>query len=432
MEVSAAGRRVVPGAGHSVPAMNKFLAPAITLVGVPAGLAVTGGNMQTVMTLALAFWLSVAAFFAQRFPRTVLILSLLLVTAMRGSFLVGSGWVWPATAAFVAVVLAGRLRFATVAGGVVLLYGAAWDGFVVLEHGVNWTLGHVGGDALWLAAALAATTAYLNTTRWQREMALRLEQDQHERDLETRRRRAEERVGIARDLHDVVSHTLAVVGVHLNVALDAFDTDPEEARSSLRLAQDVRGQAMTDLKSLVDVLREGGAPAIAEPADGLDGLERLAEQVRSAGLTVSLNEFGERSHVPAAAATAIFRVVQESLTNTVRHAGASRVAVTLRYSPTSVVVDVQDDGHAPDPVIDGNGIAGMRERVAALGGALTAGVGKTGFSVRATIPYGSSDHTGAWARPETSARPERSSHPETSARPEQSSRRQTPDRADQE
>ncbi|MCY1139977.1 sensor histidine kinase [Actinoplanes sp. Pm04-4] len=399
--------------------MNKFLAPTITLVGVPAGLAVTGGNVQTVMTLALAFWLSVAAFFAQRFPRTVLILSLLLVTAMRGSFLVGSGWVWPATAAFVAVVLAGRLRFATVAGGVVLLYGLAWDGFVRLaEHGVDWTLAHVGGDTLWLAAVLAATTAYLNTTRWQREMALRLEQDQHERDLETRRRRAEERVGIARDLHDVVSHTLAVVGVHLNVALDAFDTDPEEARSSLRLAQDVRGQAMTDLKSLVDVLREGGAPAIAEPADGLDGLERLAEQVRAAGLTVSLNEFGERSDVPAAVATAIFRVVQESLTNTVRHAGASRVAVTLRYSPTSVVVDVQDDGHAPDPVIDGNGIAGMRERVAALGGALTAGAGKTGFSVRATIPYGSSDHTGTWAHPETSTRPEQSSRAETSDRTE--------------
>ncbi|MCO8270650.1 sensor histidine kinase [Actinoplanes sp. TRM 88003] len=368
--------------------MNRYLAPALTLVGVPAGLAVTGGNQQTVMTLALAGWLALAACFAPRFPRTVLVLSLSFVIGLRGSNLVDAGWVWPATAAFVVAVLAGHLRFAIAAGGLALLYGAGWDGFVMMEeHSVDWTLAHVGGDALWLAAVLAAATAYLSTRRWQHEMSLRQVQDQHERELEARRRRAEERVGIARDLHDVVSHTLAVVGVHLNVALDAFDTDPEEARSSLRLAQDVRGQAMTDLKSLVDVLRDGAAPIVAEPTDGLGGLDRLAEQVRAAGLTVSVTEFGERSDVPAAVATAIYRVVQESLTNTVRHAGASRVVVTLRYTPTSAVVDVQDDGPASAAVVDGNGIAGMRERVAALGGALTAGPGKTGFSVRATIPY---------------------------------------------
>ncbi|GAA0454407.1 two-component sensor histidine kinase [Paractinoplanes deccanensis] len=366
--------------------MNRYLVSALTLVGVPAGLAITGGNTQTVMSMTLAFWLAVLALFL-RAPRTVLIVSLLLVAGLRGAYLVGSGWVWPATAAFVAVVLAGHLRTAVAAGGVALAYGFAWDGFVVEEHGSTWTLAHVGGETLWLAAALAAATAYRSTVRWQAEVARRLAQDEHERELDARRRRAEERVGIARDLHDVVSHTLAVVGVHLNVALDAFDSDPEEARSSLRLAQDVRGRAMTDLKSLVDVLREGEAPAIAEPADGLDGLERLAEHVRAAGLAVSLNEFGDRTAVPAPVATAVYRVVQESLTNTVRHAGASRVAVTVRYAPTSVVVDVQDDGEPPEHIVDGNGIAGMRERVAALGGALTTGPGRSGFTVRATIPF---------------------------------------------
>jgi signal transduction histidine kinase len=103
-------------------------------------------------------------------------------------------------------------------------------------------------------------------------------------------------------------------------------------------------------------------------------------------LAVSLNEFGERGDVPAPVATAIYRVVQESLTNTVRHAEATRVAVTLRYTPTSVVVDVQDDGRGAGTVVDGHGIAGMRERVAALGGALTADTSRTGFAVRATIP----------------------------------------------
>lgn len=371
----------------------RFLAPALTLVGVPAGLALLDGNFTTVMSFTVAFWLAVLLLFVRRWPLAVLVGSLMCVAAMRIAMLIGTGWVWPATAAFVGVVLAGRLRAAIVAGAITLLFAFAWEGyaepaalgFAGMADGVDTALARVGGETLWLAAVLAAATAYRNTRRWQAEVAQRLAHDEHERELDARRRRAEERVGIARDLHDVVSHTLAVVGVHLNVALDSFDDDPTEARQSLRLAQDVRGRAMTDLKSLVDVLRDGSA-AIAAPADDLDGLDKLADQVRAAGLEVSLTEFGERSDVPAPVATAVYRVVQESLTNTVRHAGASRVVVTLRYAPTSVVADVQDNGCGAAEVVDGNGIAGMRERVAALGGALTAGPGKGGFTVRATIP----------------------------------------------
>ena len=280
--------------------------------------------------------------------------------------------------------LAVRTRAAVVAGACALAYGFVWDCFVDLDHGADWAAAHVGGEALWLAAVLAVAHAYRSTRRWQDEVAARLAQDDHERELDARRRRAEERVHIARDLHDVVSHTLAVVGVHLNVALDAFDSDPDEAKGALRLAQGVRGKAMTDLKALVDVLREGSA--VVEPAAGLDGLERLAEQVRGAGFDVSLTEFGDRGDVPAPVATAVYRVVQESLTNAVRHSGGDRVVVTLRYAPTSVVVDVQDNGAGAATVVDGHGIAGMRERVAALGGALTAGATRAGFAVRAMIP----------------------------------------------
>ncbi len=394
MAVTAAGRRGGTGTGPSVLDMTKelrFGAPVLTLVGVPTGLAITGGNVQAPLTLTLAVWLAGLAFFLPRWPGTVLALSLSTVAAWRTAELTSTGWVWPATAAFAALALAGRLRTAMIAGSVALSFAFLWEGFVDPGQrdagpatGADWTAAHVGGETLWLAAVLAVATAYRNTRRWRQEVAHRLVQDEHERELDSRRRRAEERVDIARDLHDVVSHTLAVVGVHLNVALDSFDTDPAEARQSLRLAQDVRGRAMTDLKSLVDVLRDGSE--IAAPADDLDSLDRLADQVRAAGLQVSLTEFGERSDVPAAVATTVYRVVQESLTNTVRHAGASRVVVTLRYGPTSVVVDVQDNGDGVGEVVDGHGIAGMRERVAALGGALTAGAGKTGFTVRATIP----------------------------------------------
>ncbi|WP_433791467.1 sensor histidine kinase [Actinoplanes sp. CA-252034] len=346
-------------------------AAVLTLVGVPTGLALTGGLGPTVLVSTLAGALALMVSAVRRWPLAVLILTFSTVAAWRMAHLIEAGWVWPATAALVALTLAGRLRTAVIASGFMLVWGLNWDTFVY-PHTGNWVLAHLGGEALWVATALAGATAYRNTLRWRAEVAGRLE-------LEVHRRRAEERVAIARDLHDVVSHTLAVVGVHLNVALDAFDAEPEEARESLRLAQQVRGRAMTDLKALVGVLREGELPA-------LEGLDRLLDQVREAGLEVSFNEFGDPVPVPAPVAAAVYRVVQESLTNTVRHAGAGRVVVTIRYAPDSVLVDVQDNGTGGAGMSDGHGIAGMRERVAALGGALTAGPGRTGFTVRASIP----------------------------------------------
>jgi signal transduction histidine kinase len=374
MRVTTPVRRAGRDPAPSVPGMTTNLtrtAAVLTLIGVPAGLALTGGLGPAVLVSSLATALALMTVAVRRWPLAVLILAFSTVTAWRAAHLIEAGWLWPASAALVALVLAGRLRTAVIAAVLMLVYGANWDVFVD-PHAANWVLAHLGGEALWVAAVLAGATAYRNTLRWRAEVA-------HRFDDETRRRRAEERVEIARDLHDVVSHTLAVVGVHLNVALDAFDTEPEEAKASLRLAQEVRGRAMTDLKALVGVLREGEPPA-------LEGLDRLLGQVREAGLEVSFNEFGDPVAVPAPVAATIYRVVQESLTNTVRHAGARRVVVTIRYAPDSVLVDVRDDGTGGGRTVDGHGIAGMRERVAALGGALTAGPGRTGFTVRASIP----------------------------------------------
>jgi signal transduction histidine kinase len=361
-----------------------WIAAALTLVGVPAGLALTGGSTDSAMAGSLTVWLTLLVLFVRRWPLTVLLMGILSIVAMRGADLVHAGWVWPVTAAFVATTLSGRVRAAVVVGVVTLWYGFIWDYFVRM-HSFDWAVGRIGGEGLWLAAALALTLAYSSTRRWQQEVAARLQQSLHEQQLETRRRRAEERVDIARDLHDVVSHTLAVVGVHLNVALDSFDEEPQEAREALRLAQDVRGRAMTDLKALVNVLREGAADH--SPAAGLEGLAGLAEQVRAAGIEVSHTESGERADVPAPVATAVYRVVQESLTNTVRHARATRAQISVHYEPTGVTVVVGDDGTAAADIIEGHGIMGMRERVAALGGALAAGpAGAGGFRVRATIP----------------------------------------------
>ncbi|MBW6436025.1 sensor histidine kinase [Actinoplanes hulinensis] len=381
MRLTAAVGRAAPPAEPSVPGMTTNLtrtAAVLTLVGVPTGLALTGGLGETVLVGTLAVGLAGLALAARRWPLGVLLISFCTVAAWRVAELITAGWLWPATAALVALVLAGRPRTAIIASVLMLFWGLTWDTFVH-PHSPDWVLAHLGGETLWVAAALAGASAYRNTLRWRAEMAHRITQDEQRRRLEAGRRRAEERVEIARDLHDVVSHTLAVVGVHLNVALDSFDDEPEEAKASLRLAQEVRGRAMTDLKALVGVLREGELPA-------LEGLERLIGRVRDAGLDVSFDEVGDPVEVPAPVATAVHRVVQESLTNTVRHAGATRVRVTLRYAPGSVLVDVHDDGTAAGPTADGHGISGMRERVAALGGALTAGPVKDGFTVRATIP----------------------------------------------
>ncbi|MEV0897536.1 sensor histidine kinase [Actinoplanes sp. NPDC049802] len=353
-------------------------AAVLTLVGVPTGLALTGGLGETVLVGALAVSLAGLVLAARRWPLTVLVLCFCTVASWRVAGLIGAGWLWPATAALVALVLSGRLRTAIIASALMLFWGLNWDTFVH-PHSADWVLAQLGGETLWVAAALAGASAYRSTLRWRAETVHRIAQDEQRRELEAGRRRAEERVEIARDLHDVVSHTLAVVGVHLNVALDAFDEEPEEAKASLKLAQEVRGRAMTDLKTLVGVLREDDLPA-------MESLERLISRVRDAGLHVSFNAVGDPVELPAPVATAVYRVVQESLTNTVRHAGATRVGVTLRYAPGSVLVDVHDDGTTTGPVTDGHGISGMRERVAALGGALTAGPVKNGFTVRATIP----------------------------------------------
>ncbi|MEV4636864.1 histidine kinase [Actinoplanes sp. NPDC049548] len=322
----------------------------------PAGLALTGGSIDTVITGTLAWILALLALLLRRWPVAVLIVSVCTVAALRGAELVGAGWVWPATAAFIAVMLAGRIRTAVITGAVTLGYGFVWDYFVegsTFDHAV----GRVGGEVLWLAAALGLAHAYRSTRRWQDEAAARLRQSLEQQELEARRRRAEERVDIARDLHDVVSHTLAVVGVHLNVALDAFDDEPQEARDAVRLAQDVRGRAMSDLRTLVDVLRfEGG-----EPAPGLDRLDDLVERVRFAGIDVHLKEQGDRASVPAPVATAVHRVVQEALTNTVRHSGATHATVTLTYGARDVVAEIVDNGNGGGEALEGHGATGQRD-----------------------------------------------------------------------
>jgi signal transduction histidine kinase len=363
-----------------------------TAIGVPAGVALTGGTVTWAGAVALGETLALLVLVRRRWPVTVLLTSIAAVIAYRTAGLVDTGWVWPVTVAYVNLVVIGRAGWALAIGAVHLVTAANLDATVVGTDPQS-MFAYLGAEALWLGAVLSVAIAYRNWRRWQDELADRLRREAHERDLDARRRRAEERVRIAHELHDVVSHTLAVVGVHLNVALDTLDAEPGRARAALRLAQDVRGRAMADLKSLVGVLRDDSADEIEAPAAHLDRLGELVERVRSAGITVNLAESGDRSAVPAPVALAAYRVVQEALTNTVRHANATHATVILRYEPTRVTVEVTDDGAGAVPTdgvtTAGHGLAGMRERVAALGGSLDtrpATGDRSGFAVRADLP----------------------------------------------
>jgi signal transduction histidine kinase len=147
----------------------------------------------------------------------------------------------------------------------------------------------------------------------------------------------------------------------------------------------VRGKAMTDLKSLIGVLRDAN-PDDAPAAD-LTAVADLVARMRATGLAVTLDESGDAAAVPAAVALAAYRVAQEALTNTVRHAEATSVTVRLRYDDGEVRVTVTDNGRGPGESTGGHGLAGMRERVAALGGSLSTGPGPAGgYLVDATIP----------------------------------------------
>ena len=204
---------------------------------------------------------------------------------------------------------------------------------------------------------------------------------------EARRRIAEERVRIARDLHDSVAHSLASFSVQAGVGAHVLDERPEDARAALLAIKQASGEALAELRATLGMLRSDEA-APREPAAGLERLPSLVESSRAAGLPVDVVVEGEPRPLPPAVDTAAFRIVQESLTNVIRHAGPARATVAVRLSDAGVEIEVTDDGQgAVNGKGGGHGLAGMGERVALLGGELFAGARRSGgFRVRARLP----------------------------------------------
>ncbi len=227
-------------------------------------------------------------------------------------------------------------------------------------------------------------------TRRLREGRAVLEQRNRELDRErernTQRAVLEERVRIARELHDVVAHHVSVMGIQAGVAHRLFDDRPADAREAVAAVQTGSRQVIAELQRLLGVLREhddAGRPG-REPAPGLDQLPDLVDSVRRAGLPVELAVRG-RPEGPSLELSA-FRIVQEALTNTLKHAGPARATVTVRCADGVVDVEILDDGRGPGGAPPGRGLVGMRERVGLHGGRLETGAGPAGgFRVHAVL-----------------------------------------------
>jgi signal transduction histidine kinase len=244
-----------------------------------------------------------------------------------------------------------------------------------------------------LAAVLLLGEAVRNRRAWAEEVRRRLLRAEEDQEREAERRVQQERLRIAREMHDVLAHTIAAINVQAGVGADVIDDSPAKARASLR---DIRRQsrdAMAELRATVGVLREGATDVPLAPAPGLAELDGLVQTAARAGLRVDVSIAGTARQLPGAVDLAAYRIVQEALTNVVRHAHASTAKVSVGYDPAAVVLEVQDNGsgdaNGATAAHDGHGLIGMRERAAAVGGTLQAGAAPGGgFRVHARLPTG--------------------------------------------
>ncbi|OQD54778.1 two-component sensor histidine kinase [Streptomyces phaeoluteigriseus] len=244
----------------------------------------------------------------------------------------------------------------------------------------------------WTGIGATAGDAVRSRRAVVRAIRERAERAERTREEEARRRVAEERLRIARDLHDVVAHHIALVNVQAGVAAHVMDKRPDQAKEALAHVREASRSALNELRATVGLLRQSGDPeAPTEPAPGLDRLDELAGTFRNAGLQVEVARADHDTRLPAAVGLAAYRVIQEALTNVQKHAGPdARAEVSVVRVGPNIEVTVLDDGAGDAPAPQdggGHGLLGMRERVTALRGTLTTGPRYGGgYRVHAILP----------------------------------------------
>lgn len=320
----------------------------------------------------------------RRYPVAVMVVAYALTLSFQATQHFGGrgGAAWLAVIAAFATAIYLRRRTAALIFLVVAYAVSLWGPMVLGE-------GHAPSAifALSLGAGLAALVGGAELVRLRRQRSLALAQGQREEAL---RQASEERLRLARDLHDIVAHNISLINVQANTALHLMHRQPERAQEALTTIHEVSKQALVELRSVLGVLRDVDHEAPRAPVPGLGQLDALLERSRAAGLAVRMVEEGERRHLPADVDLTAYRILQESLTNCGRHSAGGRATVRLFYGESELCVEVDDDG----PIVrasrtngSGKGITGMSERAQALGGTLHAGPRPGGgFSVRACLP----------------------------------------------
>lgn len=276
-------------------------------------------------------------------------------------------------------------------------------------HGTRvpaWATGYVGAAVLFTAmlsradwqfswGSAGAVFAWVSLVMGVGELAKarrdRAAQAEEARAEQDRRQASEERLKIAREVHDVLAHHVSLINVQSGVALHLIDSQPDQVKEALTAIKQSSKEVLVELRNILGVLRDVDGAAPRHPVASLDQLDRLVERMDTAGLPVTVQVDGEKRPVPKGVDAAALRIVQESLTNTYRHAGPTTATVTLRYRPDELAVQVDDEGRgsADESVGTGSGLTGMRQRVEALSGTFEAGPKPGGgFRVNATFPTG--------------------------------------------
>jgi signal transduction histidine kinase len=375
-------------AGHVVDAALPLLAGAVIAVGVAARADASARPLALTLGLAAAAVLVLR----RRAPTLTLavsgalVLGLFAIDGAAGAIAV----IAPGIALYSLALTRGRVQLvAAVAAAAAAVIVA--DIVLVGHHAHAPTLQTAAHVAL-VAIPVLAAEALRNRRAYVRILLERLEQAERTREDEAKRRAEQERLRIARDLHDVVAHTLTTINVQAGVAAHLLGRDPGNARTALAMIETASHEALQELRMILGVLREAdGGNAPLEPVPGLAALETLIERARGSGLEVSFEVEGQQpQRVPEAVQLAAFRILQESLTNARRHAPGAAARVDLAYGADRLRLAIENgtphtgngDGGTP-----GAGIAGMRERAAALAGTLQARRSGDRFRVVAELPY---------------------------------------------
>ena len=332
---------------------------------------------------------SAALVMRRRYPAGVMVVTAVCaVVYPRLGYAPGAGFLLPMMVAlFTAAALGLRAWAIGVAGaflGVFLAFGVL-TGAVPRE-----AVPIVPG---WLVAVLVAGEVARGRRDYLAEVERRAVEAERTREEEALRRATEERLRIAREVHDVLSHSISMINVQAGVAVHLLDTRPEQARTALVAIKQASKEALRDLRATLGVLRDvDEQDGARDPAGGLHRMEDLVSGARAAGLQLEVSTSGDPREVPAGVDLAAYRIVQESVSNILRHAGSTAGTVMLRFGPNDLIVLIENDAGTREGAGSqgaGNGIRGMRERAEALGGDLEAGPRPDGgFRVRARLPLG--------------------------------------------